>query len=279
MKLPPVKPQQAFTLLELVVVLAVIAAMLLTVFPALTKTNPNVSTMQCLNNSRQLAVAWRMYAEDNRDYLIYCSENPINNASQYSWVRGYLDFDPSNPANYDANTMFGGSPFYSYTGKNPAIYKCPSDRSTVVVAGTARPRIRTMTMNYYVGGFEGGISPGYSYYHLLSEVNGRVHTPGPAKLWVFLEIRPDASDFSNFLVDMSGYSPSNPSAYGIYDFPGFYHNQGCNLSFADGHGETHKWVDPRTTPPLGSMGSGGSHIASPRNLDVGWLQDHSTRPK
>ncbi len=275
----PMDSRKAFTLLELIVVLAVVAALLATVFPAMTKTNPAVSAYQCLNNSRQLSVAWRMYADDNHDHLIYCAEdNASNTGSQYSWVKGYMDFDPSNPGNWDVNHTLGNSPFFPYTGRNPAIYKCPSDRSTIIINGAPRPRIRTMTMNVYLGGFDNGTSSA-AYYHYLGEVNGRLNTPGPARLWVFLEIRPDWIDYASFGVDMSGYSPSNPSLYRLVDLPGFYHNQGCNFSFADGHGETRKWVDQRTTPPLGSTGGGGFYIATPRNADVGWLQDHSTRPK
>jgi prepilin-type processing-associated H-X9-DG protein len=97
-------------------------------------------------------------------------------------------------------------------------------------------------------------------------------------------MREDRVNWSNFMTDMTGYSPSNPSAYSFTsDLPAFYHNNGGGFSFADGHSEMKKWLDPRTTPPLvdGAAGDPGAiaSMASPNNPDVAWLQDHSTRPK
>ena len=60
-----------------------------------------------------------------------------------------------------------------------------------------------------------------------------------------------------------------------------YHGNAGGLSFADGHSETHKWGDGRTMPPLvaeGTVFDGTTGVGSAGNKDVGWLQDHSTRP-
>ena len=101
---------------------------------------------------------------------------------------------------------------------------------------------------------------------------------GAAKLWLFMDMREDLINWGNFMVNMTGYSPSNPTQYQFTsDLPGFYHNRSATFSFADGHGEIHKWLDSRTVPPLGFSGS--SSIASPYNPDIAWLQDHSGRPK
>ena len=78
---------------------------------------------------------------------------------------------------------------------------------------------------------------------------------------------------------MNGYSPTAPALYEFdQDLPGFYHNRACGFSFCDGHSEIKKWLDPRTTPPLQQ----GVYVIQtwpvPRDVDVAWLQDHSTRP-
>jgi prepilin-type processing-associated H-X9-DG protein len=60
-----------------------------------------------------------------------------------------------------------------------------------------------------------------------------------------------------------------------------YHNRGCNFVFADGHAETKRWLDGRTTPPMHYEQAfwEGTVIPCPRNPDVAWLQDKTTRPK
>src|SRR5437870_1392966 len=85
---------QAFTFVELLVLLAVIAVLAATLLPAVAKSRPNSLALQCLNNHRQLCAAWRMYADDNRDRIVYASgdgtSNPLN---QYAWSLSYLDFE------------------------------------------------------------------------------------------------------------------------------------------------------------------------------------------
>jgi hypothetical protein len=60
-----------------------------------------------------------------------------------------------------------------------------------------------------------------------------------------------------------------------------YHHLACGFSFADGHSELKRWRDPRTMPPLtiGANPLFDQFSQSPSNVDVAWLQDHSTRLK
>jgi hypothetical protein len=172
-------------------------------------------------------------------------------------------------------------PLWPYTGKNAAIYKCPADRSYLTVGGRQVPRVRSMSMNLYVGGFDGtdGGWPWahpYRIYAKLSEIDF------PTKIFVFLDMREDSVNWGNFMTDMEGYSPNDPSSYSFNgDFPGMYHHFACGFSFADGHSELKRWRDPRTMPPLtsGSNPLFDHFTASPNNVDIAWLQDHSTRPK
>jgi len=99
---------------------------------------------------------------------------------------------------------------------------------------------------------------------------------------VFIDEREDAINWGNFETNMDGFDPNSPAAYGLYDLPAFYHCGSCGFSFADGHAEIHRWKDARTTPPLvknGLVWNGSSLIPSARNLDVAWLQDHTSRKK
>lgn len=279
-----------FTLIELLVVIAIIAILAGMLLPALAKSKQKAQGIQCMNNHRQLCMAWRMYAEDSRDLLVYASDdgtqsNPLN---QYAWTWSHMDFTTARD-NWDINVDMIKRPLWQYA-KTPNIYKCPADHSTITVNGVVHPRIRTMSMNLYLGGFvdqNGGVAGttgGWSF-----AVNSRVYNKysqiigpngfSPAKAFVFLDMREDCINWGNFMVDMTGY-PSTPQAYKFTtDFPGIYHNNACGFSFADGHSEIHKWRDPITTQPLHSPNSGWppDSTAAPGSLDVAWLQDVATR--
>jgi len=131
-------------------------------------------------------------------------------------------------------------------------------------------------MNLYLGGFattDGGWPWAAPYRISLKSAE----ISPPAKLFVFLDMREDMINWGSFLTSMQGYSPPSPTAYQFMDFPGMAHEKGCGFTFADGHAEMKRWLDPRTMPPLGS--SPVSSVSSPRNADIAWLQDHSTRLK
>jgi len=146
-----------------------------------------------------------------------------------------------------------------------------------------------MSMNLYMGGFapdknsgqvEGndggwGWADGYKIYSKLSTIDF------PNKIFVFLDMREDRVNWSNFMAMMQGYSPTtpDPSQYMLGDLPGFYHHFACGFSFADGHSELHKWHDPRTTPPLGPIQPDAPPFACAGDRDVAYLQDVATRPK
>src|SRR6266404_2591826 len=193
----------------------------------------------------------------------------------------------NNRANWDLTVDLMKRPLWPYSGKSPGIYRCPADHSFVTVNGIQRPRVRTMSMNLYVGGFDGtdgnwGFADAYCIYTKLNQISGGLPSPGAAKTWIFLDMREDRVNWGNFMVDMTGY-PDQPSQYNFTtDLPGFYHHFACGFSFADGHSEIHRWRDSRTTPAL-IVGYTDplavSSTPSANNQDIAWLQDHTTRRK
>jgi len=179
-------------------------------------------------------------------------------------------------------------PLWPYN-KSVNIYRCPSDLSYVVYGGVSRPRVRSMSMNFFLGGFAGGsaalgVGTGtwgglYPVYFKLSDLNSHA-SPGPADTFVFIDERSDAINWGGYLTDMSGY-PNQPNLYEFNeDLPGLLHDLAASVSFADGRAELHRWLDPRTTPPF-QTDSVMNNVKSPapNDPDVAWLQAHAARPK
>ena len=275
---------KAFTVVELLVVIAIVIILMTFRLTAYSSTRIQSKGVQCLNNLRQLSLAWRMYAEDNHGYILYSSgSTSAYNSSVPAWCSGVLDFNPANRSNFDPAQDIMRSPMWPYN-KNASIFKCPGDTSVVVVSGSAVPRVRSYSMNIYLGGFGGTtgslFNPAYLYFK-YSDLADALRSPGEASTFLFIEERQDAINWGNFVTDMSGYSPPNPATFRWDgDFPGSYHDRAGGISFCDGHVEMHKWADGRTTPPIvagGLLFNGSSSVSSPYNADIAWLQSVSTR--
>jgi prepilin-type N-terminal cleavage/methylation domain-containing protein/prepilin-type processing-associated H-X9-DG protein len=279
---------RAFTLIELLVVCAIIGLLALTLGPALARST-NSQTLQCMNNHRQLCAAWRMNADDNGGRILYSADdgtgaaNPLNTNA---WTWSHLNFSGNNPANWDTNYDIARRPLWPYMANDASLFKCPSDHSYVVVTNELKPRVRSVSMNFFLGGFVGNGSgsgtPGLTNYQLYLKIP---QVSAPNKIFVFLDERPDTINWGSFITAMQGYT-NVPGAYELVeDLPGFYHDQSCTFSFVDGHVEEKRWLDTRTTPApslsgilIGGKGSGNT-FPVPYDPDVAWLQDHATRPK
>ncbi len=285
------RKKQAFTLVELLVVIAIIAILTGLLLPSVAKAKTKGQGIQCLNNHRQLMLAWRMYNDDNDDHLLYASGSyqPFEAYKDaYVWVLGWMDFDPANPSNWDVNQDIKRSPLWPYCGNSVGIWKCPADKSTIKPArGPLRkqivPRVRSVSMNLWVGGFGGygllsgddGLTLGGSLWRVYLKANEMID-PGPTRTFVLLDMREDSIDIGNFATDMTGW-PNQPDQTGFYDLPASYHNRAGGLSFADGHSEIKRWLDNRTMPPLVKGGLIPDILPSPNNKDVIWLQERCTR--
>ena len=276
----------AFTLLELLVVIAIVAILAAMLLPALTKAKTKGQGIVCMNNHRQLLLAWRLYLDDNRDVLLFASADSGGRNAPYSWVQGLLDYDPNNRSNWDVEQDIKKSPLWRYCGNSAGIWKCPADRSTVIPAngpfrGQRVPRVRSMAMSIWVGGWE-GTDAGCSgpQWRVYSKFSSMVN-PGPTRTWVLMDEPEDRINYGNAFTDMTGY-PDNPGSWRFhFDYPAGYHNRACGFSFADGHSEIKKWSDDRTVPPIHMGGAWNSveYVPSPRNKDIFWMQERSTRKK
>jgi hypothetical protein len=197
-----------------------------------------------------------------------------------------LDFDPANRSNWDPEVDIKKSLMWQYCGNSVGIWRCPADRSFVTVFGVQKPRIRSMAMSIWVGGWctaEGRVydadcsGPAWRVYSKFTDMVD----PGPSRTWVLLDEREDRINYGNAFTDMTGY-PDVPTSWRFhFDYPGGYHHRAGGFSFADGHAEMKKWLDERTVPPIvqGGSWSAQPYVPSARNPDIFWLQDRSTRKK
>src|SRR5262245_17073829 len=139
-----------FTLIELLVVIAIIAILAAMLLPALTHAKLKAQGISCLNNTKQLTLAWRLYAEDANDLLLTCQDvnpPPPVMRGRTNWVQGDLNFSNSR-GNWDPAVYIFTSPMFQYCGKNPTIFKCPADKSTVISTGGVKaPRVRSNSMS------------------------------------------------------------------------------------------------------------------------------------
>jgi prepilin-type N-terminal cleavage/methylation domain-containing protein/prepilin-type processing-associated H-X9-DG protein len=264
---PTASTRTGFTLIELLVVIAIIAILAAMLLPALSRAKTKAQGVSCLNNGRQMMLAWRFYVDDQ-------AERVPQSYGPNAWVQGWLDFNGGNRSNWDIDQDLRKSLLWTYCGKNQGIWKCPADRSTVVFGGSILPRVRSVSMNAWFDSTDvAGFGPaGCRIYKKFSDLI----KPGPAMTFVFLDEREDSINDGEFCVGMFGY-PDQPLQWRIVDYPASYHGGAADFSFADGHSELHRWRDGRTMPMLRKGQELQLDVGSANNQDVFWMMERSTR--
>lgn len=226
----------AFTFVDLVVTLAVIGLIGVMIVPAFGRASATGSAAQCLNNLRQLGVAWAMYSSDTQGDLIEChpwAMSPNGSRAQgvanpYSWAPGYA-------GTMTINTSYGPFPLHSSTNRlgltktvfykyynNIDLLKCPTDTRT----DGNNPVLRSFSMNSWMNG---STMSGFRFFTKQTQI------VRPASTWVMIDEDAITLDDSMFITFMDGR--------GFVNLPARRHNFGYTMNFADGRAEIYKFRD------------------------------------
>jgi prepilin-type N-terminal cleavage/methylation domain-containing protein/prepilin-type processing-associated H-X9-DG protein len=272
-----VERTSAFTLVEMLVVTAVIAILAAILLPTLAKSKSRAQAVFCLNNTKQLTLGWVMYADDHEGRLAYNLgiTNSIGvgglgggagTGMAMNWANNVLNWEVVNSDNTNAAklTASGLGPYVSQAAR---IYRCPSDHVLSELQSQAgwSGRVRSYSMNAMIGD-AGSFSrwgynlnnPDYIQYFKFSTI------ARPSDIFVFLDEHPDTIRDGYFV--NRAYDPR------WIRLPASYHNRAAAFSFADGHSEIHRWQCDSTTPPsLPFQANAGVKIPYSQRADFDWV--------
>ena len=262
----------AFTLIELLTVIAIISILAALLLPVLSSVRNRALAANCMNNSGQLVMAMILYADENASrYPLNLRTSmgaTVNGTLTGSWVNGSQT--PTDPVqmtdpSFLLSAPIGTPPLLGTYARNASIYRCPSDTRSAVVNGTSVPASRSYALNGFVGSVAGDPVDFTAYKSFRRE--GDVFTP--SDVFTFIEEAPYTIDDGFFaFFDFGGPDNGNYN-----EFPASYHHKASAVSFADGHSEVHKWVDAYAVaanlvaPPTTNPGS---------TNDFAWLKAHAS---
>jgi prepilin-type N-terminal cleavage/methylation domain-containing protein/prepilin-type processing-associated H-X9-DG protein len=277
-------PNNAFTLIELLVVIAIIAIIAAILLPVLNAAKMRAQTAYCMNNYRQMGIAWLMYINDcndrlpsncDKDSAVSGNQKTLNwicpglanqNVPVLDWSANGNDFNTT-LLTYDQQFMGAHSValMAPYIAAQIKVFVCPADnflsaaqRSTTGGAFMTKygigTRIRSCSMDGALGDgskyfAKGGGGNWPAYYNVVKM--SYMHWPSPSDSWVVTDEHPDANDDCCLYVNPADASPNNSGYDGTFtELPGSLHGKSAGMFFADGHSEMHKWYGGVDTIPV-----------------------------
>ncbi len=268
-----------FTLIELLVVIGIIAILASLILAGLAQAKEQTRTLRCLNNLKQLQLAWHVYAVDNQDYFPGNDALGWDTPKDLTWAPGAMIFevDPGSPRDQQSTTnkallltRLPGS-VGPYAG-SAEIYHCPNDKTYIILGGVKVPRIRSYGANRFVGSVGGGQALDNSatnrYVFKTSQFTGL----SPSDTFVLIDGHESSMGDSQFRPPT--FDDFALNIFGFNSAPGARHSRRGTMSFGDGHAEKHRWQEKSTLLPIYRNTAYGFLVGPSK--DVRWLAEHAT---
>lgn len=237
---------KAFTLIELLVVIAIIAILMAILLPALRRAKQQAATSVCLSNTKNLALGWYMYMQDNDSRIMSSQDNAVEqNGTFVGWVgvprdpRGsLLSISQISPTVTDEDEIRGVEVgvLYPYV-KNPDAYHCPADNirksiydKTGVFVSYGVPRC-----------LYGILSSSNALYNL--QIKRFDEITSPSTRYVFVESAETRNWNSSHHFVMGAPEYTGNARWGWWGPMAVNHGDSSILGFCDGHSEVRKWRD------------------------------------
>ncbi len=266
----PGRTARGFTLIELLVVIAIIAILASMLLPALSRAKLKATGAYCLNNERQLALAWVMYASDNDEKMVNFLQG-VNGTGDKPWRYATPPKPPANmippgsrPEQRIELTILEGyrqGALFPYAPA-PSIIHCPGDVRLKLKAGKGY----TFVSLSGVGTLNGEVAE-------LFKVNA-LTSPSSRFVWVE-ENDPRGENVGSWIM-LQGSPAQGFAGAQLVDSTANFHGNSSTFNFADGHAESRKWLDAAMIKYSASMdqskfGNSPNDKVAPR--DVRWLAE------
>jgi prepilin-type N-terminal cleavage/methylation domain-containing protein/prepilin-type processing-associated H-X9-DG protein len=218
-----------FTLIELLVVIAIIAILMVILMPVLHRAREQGKRVVCLNNLKQLAFAWTMYADDNGDKIVNGAPLGQQGQAETPTSGDHEDEKPWVGVCWHDNFMNGAQ-------------LEPEKQIEAIKAGAFWPYCKDIKLYRCPTGHRGELLT----YAIVDSMNGLARA-GTKEDGVWLKNRTQIRRPGERIVFIDeGWV--TPDSYAVHykverwwDDPPVRHGDGTNFSFADGHSEYWKW--------------------------------------